>query len=226
MPDEPPLRAWASLRSSRTKKGADDFLSHFERAVSSPTPAVEKAPWEEIWDEVWRAHTFSTPLRVQVVGRAEGGFDVTYRGMRGRLLEHGAPCSEPPAEVDAWVLRLDRDRRVLELLAWSPKTGPGRGASRDAAHRRSVLLVEPKRARVSVGRASARRPRRRGSRARRARSAGASRLRAGCARRSDRAARSGCRGWSCARGPPRQAHARRRRSSVRRAARAARRLSS
>jgi hypothetical protein len=110
-----------------TKKGADDFLSLFERAIGSPAP-VAKDPREEIWDEVWRAHAYATPLRVQVLGPAEGGFEVSYRGTRARLLDHGAPWSEPPAEVDAWVLKFDRDRGTLELIAWSPAKGPGADA--------------------------------------------------------------------------------------------------
>ncbi len=103
------------------KKGADDFLDLFERAAGARIPE-EVGPWDEAWTAAMR----SAPLRVRVLGRAEGGIQVAYRGLIGRLLDHGAPWDEPPAEVDAWVLELDRDRGVLELLAWSPRTSPQR----------------------------------------------------------------------------------------------------
>ena len=100
---------------------SDDFESCFERTGSVVEPP---GPWQRLWE----AHLHARPVRARVLGPALEGWHVEVETLPGVLHREGAPSAwgeGPPAEVEAWVLSLDRDRAELRLLAWSPKAGPG-----------------------------------------------------------------------------------------------------
>ncbi len=95
-----------------------------EESPSRTVPApADHDPWYAVWD----AHLRAEPLRVRITGPTTGGWNVVFETLAGRLAAEGAPAEwsvSTPTEVDVWVLNFDRDAPSLELVAWSPRTGP------------------------------------------------------------------------------------------------------
>ncbi|MFZ5441507.1 MAG: hypothetical protein ACOZQL_15985 [Myxococcota bacterium] len=96
------------------------MTSFFELFDGAPPVAEERNAWSEVRD----AHAFSRPLRVRLGPPTEGGWRVSWGGLDGLLRADAAPWTQPPVELDAWVLRYDLDRAVLEFIAFNPRTGP------------------------------------------------------------------------------------------------------
>lgn len=100
---------------------SDAFFRLFD-APGEPSPPTE--PWDRVWD----AHMRASPVRARIKARSPEGWSAEVFGLPALLRHQGAPAvwaDAPPDEVEAYVLRFDRDRGVIELLAWSPRTGPG-----------------------------------------------------------------------------------------------------
>lgn len=107
------------MRQAGMSDEPKDFLALFEMAAQGP----EKPSSD--WDLVIHAQRLTETIRVQLGAPNERGWQARFRSIDCTVDRHGAPPTwSSSMEVDAWVMKYDRDRNVLALVAWNPRTGP------------------------------------------------------------------------------------------------------
>src|SRR5688500_9780260 len=104
-----------------SKTTRDPFAEFFEGAIDASAQQRTTPRVDDAWTEIVAAAESTSPLRVDVGEAIPGGVRATYRGIEGRVQTE---MRMPAGEADAWVLKFDRDRNVLELIPWNPCLGP------------------------------------------------------------------------------------------------------
>lgn len=107
------------MRQAGMSDEPQSFLALFEMVAYGP----KEAPCD--WDLVINAHLLTEPIRIQLGAPNERGWQARFRSIDCTVDRYSAPETwSSSMEVDAWVMKFDRDRNVLSLVAWNRRTGP------------------------------------------------------------------------------------------------------